>query len=60
MDTFVTWILIVILFLQGLDVVLLPFFIGRPRKLYSVVGWFMSGLVFGALLIVAGYVWGWW
>ena len=60
MDTFVTWILIVILFLQGLDIVLLPFFIGQPRKPYSATGWLQSFVVFDALLIVAGYVWGWW
>ncbi len=60
MDTFVTWILIVILFLQGLDVVLLPFFIGRPQKPYSATDWLQFFVVFGVLLIVAGYVWGWW
>jgi hypothetical protein len=39
----VTWILIVILFLQGLDVVLLPFFIAGPGS-RTLCGWFMSDL----------------
>lgn len=60
MDTLVMWILLILLLMQGSDVVGGPFLIGTYRKPYSAAHWLFSVIVFGALLVVAGYVWGWW
>lgn len=59
MDKAVTIIMIVLLIAQGFDVVLMPFWIGKTRT-YTAVNSVMTTLVFGAILTVAGHIWGWW